>query len=80
MIIGDTANMEKSNLAKLFELKAEINEVIMHGGHNNCSTHSTADEKYFTRSKIFGGHFLFDLVQNLISNISIERSRQGIKI
>ena len=32
MIIGDKADMEESRLAKLFELKAEINEVIMPGG------------------------------------------------
>ena len=48
IIIGDKGDMEKSHSATLFELKADINGVIMPGGHNNCSTHSAAkNEKYF---------------------------------
>ncbi|KAM2933903.1 hypothetical protein FF1_041788 [Malus domestica] len=69
MIIGDKADMEKSRSAKLLELKAEIGEIIMPGGHNNCSTHSAAEnEKYFIKLKIFGENSLFGL-----------RSRLGIK-
>ncbi|KAM2255754.1 hypothetical protein ACFXTI_046187 [Malus domestica] len=45
IIIGDKADMEKFRSATLFELKAEIGEIIMSGGHNNCSTHSAADKK-----------------------------------
>ena len=52
MIIGDKSDIRKSHSAKLFKLKAEIGEIIMHGGHNNCSTHSAVEnEKYFTNQK-----------------------------
>ncbi|TQD73832.1 hypothetical protein C1H46_040635 [Malus baccata] len=76
MIIGDKADMEKSCSAKLFELKAEI----MPGGHNNCSTHSAAEnEKYFTKSKIFWKNSLFGLERNQFENFDAKRSRLGIK-
>ncbi|KAM1677829.1 hypothetical protein ACFXTN_034614 [Malus domestica] len=51
MIIGDKADIEKSHSTKLFELKAEIGEIIMPWGRNNCSTHSAAEnKKYFAKS------------------------------
>ena len=66
MIIGDKADMEKSRSAKLFELKAEIGEIIMPGGHNNCSTHLTVEnKKYFVTLKIFGEIFSFGLKSRL---------------
>ena len=72
MIIGD----KKSRSAKLFELKAEI----MLGGHNNCSTHSAAEnEKYFTKSKIFWKNSLLGLERNQFENFDAKRSRLGIK-
>ncbi|KAM1755842.1 hypothetical protein COP2_008322 [Malus domestica] len=75
MIIGDEADMEKPRSAKLFELKAEIGEIIMPGGLNNCPTHSAADnEKYFAKSKVFGDDSLFGLERNQIENFDIKRS------
>ncbi|TQD85140.1 hypothetical protein C1H46_029314 [Malus baccata] len=80
MVIGDKADMEKSHSAKLLELKAKIGEIIMPGGHNNCSTHSAADDKkYFAKSKIFGGNSLFGLERNQFEDFVITRSRLGIK-
>ena len=79
MIIGDTADMEKSRSAKLFELKAETGEIIMPGGHNNCSTHSAVESKKFTKSEIFGENYLFGLERNQVENFNIKISRLGIK-
>ena len=79
MIIGDEADMEKSRSAKLFELKAEIGEIIMPGGHNNCSTHSATDNKFFAKLKIFGENPLFGREQNQFENFDINLSRLGIK-
>ncbi|KAM1618953.1 hypothetical protein FF1_017745 [Malus domestica] len=80
MVIGDKADIEISHSAKLFELKAEIGEIIMPGGHNNCSTHSAAESgKYFAKSKIFGENFLFGLRRNQLENFDIKRSRLGVK-
>ena len=65
MIIGDKADMEKSHSAKLFKLKAEIGEIIMLGGLNNCSMRSVAKcEKYLAKSNIFGDHFFIRLSAN----------------
>ena len=76
MIIGDTADMEKSRSVKLFELKAEV----MLGGHNNCSTYSAAEnEKYFSKTEIFGENSLFGLERNQVENFNINISRLGIK-
>ncbi|KAM1514265.1 hypothetical protein ACFX1Z_025599 [Malus domestica] len=76
MIIGDKADMGKSHSAKLFELKAEI----MFGGHNNCSTHAAAEnEKYFTKSEIFGDDFLFGFGKCQSENFDVKRSQLGIK-
>ncbi|KAM1064680.1 hypothetical protein ACFX15_028134 [Malus domestica] len=80
MIIGDKADMGKSRSAKLFKLKAEIDEIIMPGGHTNCSTHSVADvKKTFVKPSIFGDDCLFGSMQNLIGCVDIQRSRLGIK-
>ena len=80
MIISDKADIEKSQSAKLFKLKAEIGEIIMPGGHSNCSIHSAAnDKKYFAKSKVFGGDSLFGLEQNQFQNFVITRSWFGIK-
>ena len=80
MIIGDKAEIKKSHSAKLFELKAEIGEIIMHGGHNNCSTHSAVEnEKYFSKSEIFGENSSFGLKRNQIENFDIKTTRLGIK-
>ena len=76
MIISDNTDIEKSHSAKLFELKAEIMRV----GHNNCSTHSAAEnEKIFTKLQIFGENSLFGLERNQFENFDIIRSRLGIK-
>ncbi|KAM2652364.1 hypothetical protein EV2_024131 [Malus domestica] len=76
MVIGDKADVEISHSAMLFKLKAEV----MPGGHNNCSTHSAAEnEKYFTELKIFGENSLFGLERNQFENFDIKRSRLGVK-
>ena len=76
MIIGDKADIERFHSAKLFELKAEI----MPGGHNNCSTHSAAEnKKYFAKFKIFGENSLFGLERNRFEDFDINLSRLGIK-
>ena len=80
MIIGDKADIKKSHSTKLFELKAKIGEIIMPGGHNNCSTHSAIEnEKYFSKSEIFGENSLFGLERNQVENFNIKISRLGIK-
>ena len=80
MIIGDKADIKKSHSAKLFELKAEIGDIIMPGGHNNCLTHSAVEnEKYFSESEIFGENSLFGLERNQVENFKIKISRLGIK-
>ena len=80
MIIGDKADIKKSHSAKLFEFKAEIGEIIMPRGHNNCSTHSAVEnEKYFTKSKIFEENSLFGLERNQVENFNIKISQLGIK-
>ena len=80
MIIGDKVDIKKSHSAKLFELKAEIGEIIMPGEHNNCLTHSAVEnEKYFSKLEIFGEKSLFGLKRNQIEDFDIKRSRLGIK-
>ena len=74
--VEQTTPIDMSHLAKLFELKAEI----MHGGHNNCSTHSAAEnEKNFAKLQIFGENPLFGLERNQFENFDVKRSRLGIK-
>ena len=80
MIICDKADIKKSYSAKLFELKAEIGEIIMPRGHNNCSTHSAVEnEKYFSKLEIFGENSLFGLERNQVENFNIKISWLGIK-
>ena len=80
MVIGDKVDIKKSHSAKLFEFKAEIGEIIIPGGHNNCSTHSVVEnEKYFSKTEIFGENSLFGVERNQVENFNIKISRLGIK-
>ena len=70
MVIGDKADMEKSCSVKLFELKAEIGEINMSGGHKYYSAHLAAEnKKYFAMSNVFGENSLFGLERNQFENL-----------
>ncbi|TQD94885.1 hypothetical protein C1H46_019487 [Malus baccata] len=79
MIIGDKADIEKSQSTKLFKLKAEIGEIIMPGGHNNCPTQSATDKTSFIKPNVFGDVILFDFEKSQTENFDIKRSQLGIK-
>lgn len=54
MVIRDKANMEQYHLVELFELKANIGEVTMLGGHNNLEYFASENKKYLAKWRIFG--------------------------